>query len=151
MKERALLPRKQHKLYSIWKGIRKRCNNPKAKEFPLYGGRGITVDIRWNSFDNFLADMEEEYREGLWIDRINNDLGYSKENCRWATPKQQQNNRRNNVRIEYKGEKHTLVEWAKKLNINHSTLAMRFYNYHWDTDKLFVSPKYDKGKPAQAT
>lgn len=82
--------------YSSWQAMRYRCSNPNNRNYKRYGGRGITVCDRWNDFVNFLADMGER-PEGTSIDRINNDKGYYPDNCQWATPKQQANNRRNNI------------------------------------------------------
>jgi hypothetical protein len=79
--------------YSSWQAMIKRCTNPNTWSWKHYGGRGITVCDRWRySFENFLADMGEK-PEGLTLDRINNELGYSPENCRWATPAEQFRNR----------------------------------------------------------
>jgi hypothetical protein len=79
--------------YAAWRGMKDRCLNPKDKGFPRYGGRGITVSRAWrDSFTTFLADMGE-CPDGLSIERIDNDRGYEKGNCKWATPKEQANNR----------------------------------------------------------
>lgn len=81
--------------YQTWKNMHVRCENPKVREFPRYGGRGITVCERWHSFENFLADMGRRPGAGLSIDRYpNNNGNYEKSNCRWATAKQQASNRR---------------------------------------------------------
>ena len=80
--------------YSIWDGIRQRCDNPAATHYAHYGGRGITYDPRWKLFVNFWEDMEEGYADNLTIDRIDNSKGYYKENCRWVTKSAQGHNKR---------------------------------------------------------
>jgi len=79
--------------YHTWKGMRQRCMNERNRDFALYGGRGIKVAKRWDSFEAFLADMGPR-PPGMSIDRINNDKGYSPSNCKWSTDHQQANNRR---------------------------------------------------------
>lgn len=86
--------KQRHPLYATWSHIRKRCNNPNDQNYRLYGGRGITVDPRWENFANFLADVGERPSPGLTIDRINNDGNYERSNVRWATRKEQRANRR---------------------------------------------------------
>lgn len=77
----------------IWMGIKARCLNPNNAAYKNYGGRGITICDKWLSFNNFYKDMGDR-PAGMQIDRINNNLGYYKENCRWVSPKQNSANRR---------------------------------------------------------
>jgi hypothetical protein len=90
----------------------RRCQNVRAANYNDYGGRGITVCEEWKKFEVFLADLGER-PEGHTLDRINNDLGYSKSNCRWATDEQQCSNRRSSRRIEIDGLTMTVTEWSK--------------------------------------
>jgi hypothetical protein len=72
-------------LHATWKALRGRCNNPNHYKYPRYGGRGIGYDPTWEQFELFYLDMAEGHMEGYVLDRIDNDQGYNKENCRWLT------------------------------------------------------------------
>lgn len=113
------------KTYYAWASIKQRCRNPKNAMYHYYGARGIDICDRWhNSFEAFLRDMGEA-PAGSSIDRINNDRGYEPGNCRWTTAMVQGNNKRNNVILEARGERHTLSEWARIAGIPKSTLHGR--------------------------
>lgn len=116
-------------LYGIWGNIKYRCHNPKSKDYPHYGGRGICVCEEWRksylSFHEWA--MQNGYKEGLQIDRIDNDKGYSPDNCRWATPKQNSNNRGNKVMITALGLTLSVNEWSEKLGVRRDYLYNRFY------------------------
>ena len=99
-------------IYWRWKNMIRRCTDPSNHAYKDYGGRGISVCDRWRSFENFVADMGER-PVGTSLDRIDNSLGYSPENCRWATWKIQHRNRRTNRLIEIDGTTKTLAEWCE--------------------------------------
>jgi AraC-like DNA-binding protein len=80
--------------YHAWRMMRYRCTNPKSPDWDYYGGRGIKVCERWNSYENFLADMGKKPSPGLKLERLDNDRGYSKDNCAWETHQHQMKNRR---------------------------------------------------------
>ena len=84
----------ENPLYSVWCNMVYRVTNPKATNYKYYGEKGITISEEWYDVNNFIKDMSENYEEGLTIDRIDNDKGYSKENCRWTTKSQQSRNTR---------------------------------------------------------
>ena len=115
---------KQHPLYTCWLNLRARCDNPKRKEYPNYGGRGIYYSPRWTSFEVFAADMGERPADAS-IDRIDTNGPYYKENCRWVTKEEQNRNKRNNIRIEFNGKSQTVTEWSRELGIGRTTLQSR--------------------------
>ena len=101
-----------------------RCENPKNKNYHNYGGRGLTVCARWHDFALFLADMGTA-PAGLELERKDNERGYSPENCRWATDKEQANNQRKTIRITFDGQTKPLTTWAAEKGIKVATLYRR--------------------------
>lgn len=110
--------------YKTWKEMRQRCNNKNNHAYNNYGGRGITICKEWDSFEKFFEDMGVK-TDGMSLDRINNNKGYSPDNCRWATKKEQALNRRSNRRIAYDGKIMTISEWAESIGMKFDTLWMR--------------------------
>lgn len=115
--------------YRIWCGMKNRCLNPNNKRYSAYGGRGITLDPKWHSYEGFLDDMGEA-PDGQSLDRINNDGAYTKANCRWATNHQQA---RNSKRAVWYEGKH-VTQWAEELGVTPATVHYRV--------KKFGSPHY---------
>lgn len=105
--------------YKIWEGMKYRCLNPKAVNFRNYGGRGITVCTKWLTFEGFFEDMGSA--DGRCLDRIDNDKGYSKENCRWVTPGENSRNRRDNVLADGK----TMSEWSRETGLSEQLIHYR--------------------------
>ena len=104
------------KSYGTWEGMLQRCNNPNSVGYPDYGGRGITVCKRWLSFEEFFTDMGER-PEGTSLDRIDVNGNYCKENCRWATAKEQQENRRISIFVLIDGDKLTPSQYANMVGL----------------------------------
>lgn len=124
--------------FKIWLGILQRCTNPNNRAYRDYGGRGITVCERWESFENFYADMGER-PAGHSIDRIDNDGPYCPENCHWATRGEQRRNSRKVIRVEYQGKTMVLLDWAKELGFTYPTLKHRFQR-GWSVERAFTTP-----------
>lgn len=112
------------KLYMVWRSMKDRCFREKSKQFKNYGGRGITVCDEWrNEYQSFEKwAIASGYREGLTIERIDNDKCYSPENCKWIPRSEQNKNRRTNHYLTYDGITKTLQEWADQIHINRCTL-----------------------------
>jgi hypothetical protein len=120
------MSKSQTKEYRCWRRIIGRCHNPDDQRWPWYGGRGIRVCERWrDDFDAFLADMGPAPTPAHTIEREKNHLGYHPENCRWATMKEQAQNRRSNVNITFEGRTQTMAQWAAELGIDRRVLWKR--------------------------
>jgi hypothetical protein len=115
---------KQGRTYTAWMNMRARCDTPSHPSYHNYGGRGITYDERWASFDAFFADMGQ-CPDDLTLERKDVDGDYGKANCRWATRKEQGVNKRVNRRITFDGRTMALVQWAEELGIPYMTLYYR--------------------------
>jgi len=128
--------------YNAWLAIIARCYNEKTKGYHNYGGRGIEVCERWQySFESFYADMGKRPSAQHSIDRYPDKNGnYEPSNCRWATKRQQANNIRANLLIEYNGETKTLAEWCYDLNINYKLTHCRIHKLKWTTYEAFTIP-----------
>ena len=127
------------KTYDVWHNMIQRCTNPKHKYYKHYGGRGIKVCKRWMKFENFLEDMGK-IPEGYSIDRINNNKGYKKSNCKWSTKKEQSRNTRRNRSGTYGGKTQLLIEWSEETGIPYSTLWQRIYRLGWSIEKALTTP-----------
>lgn len=110
--------------YNAWSSMRQRCLYEKHRSFKAYGGRGITVCLRWDDFRLFLGDMGER-PPGTTLGRIKNELGYEPGNCRWETQEEQQNNRRSNRIMSAFGKSQTMARWAREYGLGQGTLTYR--------------------------
>lgn len=142
-KEQTAKKHKTHNLsgipeYNTWTCMKDRCSNSKCPSYHNYGGRGITVCEEWiNSFETFITDMGRKPSKQHTIDRIDNNLGYFKENCRWATWKEQNNNRRDARIIIYQGKSKNMKEWCEELNLNYSVTWIRLTKLNWTVEDAF--------------
>ncbi len=118
--------RSRDPLHVVWRMMIARCHNPKAQAYPSYGARGITVCARWReSFDAFEADVGAKPTPKHEIDRIDNDAGYSPENCRWATRSENDRNRRSTVWVDFGGERRRLIELCEEFGVRSDTVRER--------------------------
>jgi hypothetical protein len=108
--------------YGVWAAMKRRCQNPNVIEYRNYGGRGIRVCDRWQTFANFFADMGKRPDDKMTLDRKDTSGDYTPENCRWATQREQQNNRRNNHRYSFFGKSVTLAELSREVGIPPTTV-----------------------------
>ena len=123
-------------IWKHWKYMKMRCNCKckNSLSYKNYYKRGITYCEEWEDFEPFYEwAMSHGYKDGLTLDRINNDKGYSPDNCRWTTIKEQQNNTRRNRLITYNGRTQTLTQWAEEKGIKYQTLDYRLKN--WNIEK----------------
>jgi len=125
--------------YATWQMMISRCTNPSAQDYGRYGARGVTVCDSWRDFRNFYRDMGDR-PEGMSIDRIDNDKGYSPENCRWATVAEQNRNTRRTRLIEIGGVTRCLKDWATEYGINYGTVCNRIVRGGWNPVVALTTP-----------
>jgi len=125
------------KIYKVWVDMLNRCRSKNSKDYERYGGRGITVCKRWLRFESFYKDMGDR-PEGLTIERKNNNGNYELSNCKWATQKEQCNNKRNNRIIKYNNEILNVTQWTKRLNISQAAFQYRLKN--WTIEEAITTP-----------
>lgn len=125
--------------HRAWIAMRSRCNNPNTTKWHLYGGRGITVDPRWDDFATFLADMGPKPSKRHSVERRDGNKGYSPENCYWATPEQQNQNTTRNRFLTFEGETLTVSEWARRKGISQSALRNRIAD-DWTVEHALTIP-----------
>jgi len=127
------------RIYRIWQGMKKRCLNKNEQSYIKYGAKGITVSKEWETFVNFLEDMKDTYFEKSQIDRIDNNKGYFKKNCRWVTIEQQANNKRNVKLYDFNGNKMSISQISRITGINRVTIRDRIEK-GWEQKKAFSKP-----------
>jgi len=128
------------KEYRCWCKMLERCSNKNAVNFERYGGRGISVCEGWKRFENFYSDMGRCPSALHSLERVNNNAGYSKENCVWATAKEQSRNRRSNIIVEVGGQKMCLLDAAAVVGIKYQTIRSRITVWGWDADRALSTP-----------
>jgi len=130
--------------YKVWLSMKSRCQTPSSAAYYKYGGRGIAVCDRWQSFENFLADMGEKPSPQHTIDRIDGTKGYSPDNCRWALPKEQQRNLKNNVFLEFNGKSLIAADWEPIVGIDAKTIQCRVQRLGWTAEEALTLPRFSR-------
>lgn len=136
------------KLYLVWREMITRTENQNAERYGIYGGRGISICGEWHNDFQLFYDwaIQNGYKEGLTIDRIDVNGNYEPDNCRWITPYEQSRNLRKNVRITYSGKTMILKDWAKEIGIDYHTLWQRIRKSGWTVEEAFETPVGEQRK-----
>lgn len=138
------IKRKASPTYSSWCAMKKRCLYPNDKSFHEYGGSGIKICQRWFKFKNFLEDMGIR-PNGKSIDRIDNNLGYFKENCKWSTDKEQALNKKSTKIITFNGQSLSISDWSRKLGMCRDSIGKRL-KAGWPIEKALTKERYSHVK-----
>ncbi len=128
--------------------MRRRCDDPSNIDYAYYGGRGISVCERWQSFEAFYADMGPRPTPDHQIDRIDNNGDYEPGNCHWTTRIVNSNNRRDNVYIEWRGESLTIPEWGRRTGLSQHAIYQRIHKLGWAVEQAMTTPVRKRRAPA---
>ena len=133
--------------YRIWSAMKNRCSNENSANYVRYGEKNITVCDEWkDSFETFYRDMGPRPTPKHSIDRKDNDVGYSKDNCRWATPLEQASNKRKTVFYQYNGIYRTLPAWCREFGLNYKTVYNRIHVHNLSfEDAISINKQFSKG------
>jgi len=139
-------------IYRVWSAMKRRCLNPRTVFYENYGGRGITVCDRWMNFEGFYSDMGTP-SDGQTLDRIDNNKGYSKENCRWVSYRHQARNRRSSANLSAFGETKTIAEWSedRRCAVTSRTLQKRVNLRSWPAERAITEPPRQTCRSTAAT
>ena len=130
-------------LYHCWYSLKQRCTNPKCCSYKYYGAKGVSYDVKWETFDKFLEDMLPTYpgySHLMSIDRIDSTKNYNKENCQWMPLSEQNKKHSNTVKITYKDKTMNIAEWEKVLGFKKGTLQARIRKNGWSIEKSIETP-----------
>ena len=140
-KRRCENPRGSQSEYHTWLQIKGRTTNPNNVSYAYYGGRGIGMCESWrNSYEAFLADMGPRPSRKHSIDRIKNDLGYSRDNCKWSTAEEQNSNRRTNIKLTLNGRTLTATQWSRELMVSRTAICHRLQKLGWTEERVLTTP-----------
>ena len=145
--EKEIDPNYLNPAYASWNGMRMRCLNPADKDFPRYGGSGISVHPAWVDFGQFLSDIGPKPGPSFTIERLNSRGDYAPGNVCWASPKTQARNRRNNKLVEYRGQRMPLVAAAELADIPYKPVKDRMLK-GWSAERALTTPVRAKRKSA---
>jgi len=137
------MPKTKHGMHGTkenqaWRDMKDRCKNPRNRSYKNYGGRGISVCSAWESFEQFFADLGPA-PPGSWLERNDNNGNYCKDNCRWASRDEQQNNRRGIIKLEFQGREMSVAQWARETGIQKQTLYERL-RLGWPIERALTTP-----------
>ncbi len=127
--------------YNIWKGIKTRCLNPSHGDYKNYGAKGITISDEWaKDFNQFYTDMGQSPEKNSTVERIDNTKGYCKDNCKWATYREQSRNRISNRQLTYNGKTQCITDWDKEMGFKQGVIGKRLKR-GWSLDFAMTKPE----------